>query len=389
MALPVQQSIDLLHKLTSPFGIQASLSEEGNYRAVFTRDAVLVGLAGLIHGDEIVTEAFIRSVKNLQKTQLPQGQIASNFQFNSREITKVSYGTLSLKTDACTLYAIGVLSLIQEGHLIAEEWEAIITKTFQCLQTLEYNDRHLIYVPQGGNWADEYPYEGYLLFDQTLRYWALKLAAKVYDNVDWQAKAASIRQVIKLNFLQDEEEFERYHPVAYQRMNEEPIPYYLSGFSPVGYHTFFDLAANALAAIQFPGPESKRALEWAEQTFEKQTAGLPPVFWPVIDSTHPQWQSISNYFLYVFKNQPHHYHNGGIWWIWLGWLTVAYEKNGMSSAAEKIKKITSQMISDIGLFEFDEYLNSRDFMPGGTKKMAYTATGILLMHHAEKASNIF
>ncbi|NUR33686.1 MAG: fructofuranosidase/invertase, partial [Gemmatimonadaceae bacterium] len=60
------------------------------------------------------------------------------------------------------------------------------------LEGLEYNGRHLLYVPVGGDWADEYVYEGYVLHDQVLRAWALHLVAATYDEPAWRAKAALI-----------------------------------------------------------------------------------------------------------------------------------------------------------------------------------------------------
>ena len=56
--------------------------------------------------------------------------------------------------------------------------------TILLLDALEYNGHDLIYIPQGGNWADEYPYEGYVLYDQILRSWGLRLLGKHFKNVE-------------------------------------------------------------------------------------------------------------------------------------------------------------------------------------------------------------
>jgi hypothetical protein len=39
----------------------------------------------------------------------------------------------------------------------------------------EFNNKGLLYVPLSGNWADEYITDGYVLYDQLLRVWALKV----------------------------------------------------------------------------------------------------------------------------------------------------------------------------------------------------------------------
>src|SRR6476659_5135339 len=44
-------AVALLRTLSGPNGIHASLSEGTNYRAVFARDGVMAGVAGLLVGD--------------------------------------------------------------------------------------------------------------------------------------------------------------------------------------------------------------------------------------------------------------------------------------------------------------------------------------------------
>src|SRR5437762_1081027 len=46
------KALALLHALTGPHGIRASLSTTANYDAVFTRDAAMAGIAGLLAGDD-------------------------------------------------------------------------------------------------------------------------------------------------------------------------------------------------------------------------------------------------------------------------------------------------------------------------------------------------
>ncbi|WP_442506156.1 hypothetical protein SH528x_004986 [Novipirellula sp. SH528] len=45
------QSMALLHKCSSTDGFLASLSERDNYRRVWARDGVILGLAALMSGD--------------------------------------------------------------------------------------------------------------------------------------------------------------------------------------------------------------------------------------------------------------------------------------------------------------------------------------------------
>jgi hypothetical protein len=59
------------------------------------------------------------------------------------------------------------------------------------LDGIEYNGRHLLYVPAGGNWADEYPFDGYILYDQVLRAWGLRLLGTVANEPAWVAKSCA------------------------------------------------------------------------------------------------------------------------------------------------------------------------------------------------------
>ncbi|MBK7466490.1 MAG: hypothetical protein IPJ43_06555 [Saprospiraceae bacterium] len=64
-------------------------------------------------------------------------------------------------------------------RILDQYFELLKPAIYKCLNVLEiweYNSRGLIYTPLGGNWADEYPTSGYTLYDNVLRYWALREA---------------------------------------------------------------------------------------------------------------------------------------------------------------------------------------------------------------------
>ena len=77
--LPFDESIVLLRALATPQGILASRSAVANYAAVFARDAIMAGVAGLAVGDEQIVTGLRRTLEQLRTLQGPQGQIASNF----------------------------------------------------------------------------------------------------------------------------------------------------------------------------------------------------------------------------------------------------------------------------------------------------------------------
>lgn len=367
-------SVSLLESLCSPIGIKASKSAEGNYHAVFTRDAVMAGLAGLLIGNTVVKRGLVLTLETLKRTQKKQGQIASNVQLLEDGSEKISYGTLSYKTDSLGFYLIGVGMAIKHALIVADDWKESIYKTLEQLEALEYNGRNLIYVPQGGNWADEYPYHGYVLFDQSLRMWGTKLMADIYCDEKLKQKASSIEIALSENYFLKADSTNPYHKMAHLRAIPTFSNYYLTAFTPSGYRMEFDLAANVITSLLIQNDDSQKALNWIS---EQQT----PIsaFWPIIQPEHKDWAAISDFFLYEFKNKPGHYHNGGIWWIWLGWLRQSYLKNGFIAEAEKLRSWAIDFLENHQNFEFDEYLSFPELEPCGTKWLGYTATGIILL----------
>ena len=77
-----------------------------------------------------------------------------------------------------------------------------VATCFSLMDAWEFNGKHLLYVPQSGDWADEYIQHGYILFDQLLRVWALRLAASVYRQTRWDEKANAILHGYPKEFLE-------------------------------------------------------------------------------------------------------------------------------------------------------------------------------------------
>lgn len=389
MDIYIAQAKELLRTLSTPYGIKASQSQNSNYEAVFTRDAVMAGVAGMIADLEEVCQSHVCTLEQLRQLQGENGQIASNYTYTNRSLKRVSFGTLSPKIDSVTWYIIGVCLYGQKGKIKPGEWENSITQAINLLDTLEFNGRHLIYIPKGGNWADEYIDDGYILYDQVLRAWGLQLAAELYGVERWAEKASQIWEVLLVNYWPDKGKRNTplvYHPTLYERQMDINTAYPYSSFSPSGYRQIFDLAACSLMAIASPRSEEiERTLDWIESSFLNKNL-LPPAFAPVIHEGGIGWQELSRHFLFSFKNRPYHYHNGGVWWIWLGWLALAMKANNRSASYHLLCTLSEKVIAGAESFEFDEYIDGEDYKPGGEKMMAYSASGLLMMHCAEYAA---
>lgn len=370
----------LLQELSTADGIAASLDPIANYQAIFTRDAVMAGMAGLLIEDENISKGLLNTLTNLRKCQGPQGQIASNFHPGGG----ASFGSLSPRIDSVSWYVIGVGMAIKKGLLQAGDWKPSVAQCMDLLEALEYNGKDLIYVPMGGNWADEFPYFGFLLYDQALRLWALRLAAEVFGVAKWSKKAEAIKARITVNYFPEAHNEDHplvYHKSLYKRAASKPRRHLACSFSPAGYQPWLDLAAHSLLAMAL-GPDECKPLSASLTYIQQEFLGkqkLPPAFSPVIKEGDPHWESLKNYHLFDFRNAPQHYHNGGIWPIWLGWLGMALANQGRSEQVGQLVEILQQVLNKNPGFLFEEYFQGDSLESKGTSRMAYSATGIVFL----------
>jgi len=366
-AIMSDTALELLHALTGPHGIRASLSTTANYDAVFTRDAAMAGIAGLLVGDERIAAGLVRTLTYLRDLQGLEGQIASNFLVRAEGRPRVSFGTLAPRIDATTWYLVGIALAARAGVLDPGPFHESARLVVRLLDALEYNGRHLIYVPVGGNWADEYIYDGYILYDQVLRAWALRLSGQTFGETAWGEKAEQIELAIE----------DRYWP-----RGEADRRYPLAAFSPTVARDLFDLAACSLLAVSGTARRlTGIALDWIDERFLSR-AELPPAFHPVIDEAHPDWPALRRYHLHEFRNRPHEYHNGGIWPIWLGWLALGLARADRPAPLARLRMLVGERVGSLETFAFDEYLHGTTGTPGGVTHMAYSATGMVFLEVA-------
>ncbi|MEQ1746920.1 MAG: glycoside hydrolase 100 family protein [Saprospiraceae bacterium] len=369
-----------------PEGILASTQVADNYRRVWSRDAVVAGLAALSMAEPLppLVAAFRSTLLTLAEHQHATGQIPSNVAFSETGRASVSYGGLSGRVDATAWFALGCgyySAYALQDEDFRNQIRPALERAFAIMDAWEFNGRHLMYVPMGGNWADEYLLQGYTLYDNTLRLAALEMAANNWGRTDWAEKARCIRETMHQNFwLGTDRPNATYHPVAMQRADERP--YWAAAFSPNGYDTRFDLWGNALAMIFDLGNSAQRSAQIGfMEALTSEYRGLMPVFYPVIKPGDTEWPSLQNHFAYRFKNHPHHFHNGGIWPIALGFAGVALAKHGATAMAARLLDALNDQIEQDGLL-FHEYLASDVFEWAGTTHLSFSAAGYALLHEA-------
>ncbi|MEO0311869.1 MAG: hypothetical protein RIQ89_1526, partial [Bacteroidota bacterium] len=209
-----------------------------------------------------------------------------------------------------------------------------------------------------------------------------ELAAKVYHQMTWKNKANHIANLVSHNFSHRGKR-NLIHPKAHHlaRLYKKD-QYFWSSFSPAGYQVHFDMPGNTFAVLAGLNHHQKSLKTFINKTAKELGSWLLPVHFPIIKKGDPEWALLSQNYTYKFKNKPYHFHNGGAWPIFLGWLGVAL-------SIKKIDKITIQLYNCLTQqmtrakenLRFSEYFTTDFFKPQGTSNLCFSAAGLLLLHH--------
>jgi GH15 family glucan-1,4-alpha-glucosidase len=375
------KAIELLQKASSSEGFLASAQDISNYKRVWARDGVICGLAALASGDEELIATFRLTLETLTNNQHENGTIPSNVMTNE-DVVEVSYGGLAGRVDAVTWFVIGICqyAFYTNDPAFVVKHEANIQKCLHLLEAWEFNNKGLLYVPLSGNWADEYITDGYVLYDQLLRVWALKSYNHFVDAKSISNKIEKITEQIEVNFTPNSAP-EKYHERAY---NEISIKNFMPcSFSPAGYKTQFDAFANSLALYLNIGTEEfqNTIIEYSIALKNERPLNLLPAFWPPIEDTDVDWNLLKNNCKYEFRNYPNEFHNGGSWsmvngFYGLGLLSKEKEKE----ASEVLEAINAANAVDN--YSFYENFNSQTKQANGVPFCAWSAAATVMLHQS-------
>lgn len=379
--LNYRKAIDLLQKASSSEGFLASAQNISNYKRVWARDGVICGLAALASGDDDLIATFKNTLETLADNQHYNGTIPSNVMTNGSN-SEVSYGGLAGRVDAVTWFVIGICqyAFYKKDGTFVKMYEENIRKCLQLLESWEFNNKHLLYVPLSGNWADEYITDGYVLYDQLLRIWALKSYNHFVKDNFIASKIEKITEQIEINYTSNSIG-EKYHERAY---NEIEIQNFMPcSFSPAGYKTQFDAFANSLALYLNIGNQNfqKSILEHALKLSNERPLKLIPAFWPPIEECDLDWNLLKNNCKYEFRNYPNEFHNGGSWPMVNGFFGLALLSKEKNSEAIKILNAINEA-NAIDDYSFYENFNSKTKQPNGVPFCTWSGAAAVILHQS-------
>lgn len=372
------KALDLLFNASSYNGFLASSVAHSNYNRVWARDGVICGLAALASGNPKLIGTFERTLDILARNQHTNGTIPSNVLVNEKH-EEVSYGGLAGRVDAVTWFIIGVCqySFYMKDDSFLVKYKKHIELCLKLMEAWEFNNKHLMYVPLSGNWADEYITDGYVLYDQLLRVWALKSYNYFENSSEIEYKIQKITSQIEVNFM-PKSGGEKYHEKAYDEFKfGQFMP---CSFSPAGYKTSFDAFANVLGLILNLGSTEfqSQILSYCKSITEEMNLKLIPAFWPPIYPEDADWNLLKNNCKYEFRNFPNTFHNGGIWPMVNGFYGIALVLKGKKSEAIAILE-TMDVANSKTEYHFYENYNSLTGESNGVPFCAWSAAAAVLL----------
>jgi len=373
-------AINLLREASTPYGFVAAVQEHDNYKRIWTRDGAIISIAALLSGEEDLIKTAKATIETLLNHQHRNGFMPSNV---SPDDKSVSYGGTSGRADNPSWAVINLCAytLITGDRSLWEKYQIQVVKCFGILEAWEFNGKHLVYVPQSGDWADEYIQHGYILFDQLLRIWALRLASKCTSNQNWEEKALQITNAIRINYWTAGQKSNVYAPNLSHQLKDVTSNFWLMGFNPSRIYNYFDLQANTFCLLLGIGDNKQNlsVINYMKKLYEHKPFMLPS-FHPVIENADADMDELKNNYAYSFRNKPGYFHNGGLWPVWNGWLAAALNLCGEDSFASAITSAVHESNSKADLF--NECLNGFSLNPCGVPNCTWSAAGAIIAEQA-------
>lgn len=400
-----KKALSLLDDCITKHGYVASTTDTDNYKRIWARDGVIIGLSGLLTQTEPHREALLNTLHTLRAYQGPHGEIPSNVR---PEEGRVSLGGTTGRVDADLWYIIGCGKYWEatgrDQNFLKDFWPSIERVQF-LLGCWEFNNRGLLYVPQTGDWTDEYLQQGYVLYDQLLYWKALRYVSAFKEQLEGQHdqelrdKVAKLRDLIEKNYwfvACEKDPPGAYHPILHKKgceAAEHRNTHWMAFFSPTGYGYRFDAMANILVSLLGIANDEQRERvdSFIANEVVQDSMMLLPAFHPVIQPEDDAWNELEVSFSFSFKNKPYEFHNGGLWPFVTGFYVNDLAKRGRFDLAEQYLRgidTANAMDANGDDWGFHEYINGQTHHPNGTRHQGWSAAASVMGHHALNGSFI-
>ena len=401
-----QRACDLVSGCSRPEGFLASSTDKSNYRRIWGRDSIIIGLSALMTDNAELIDTFRHTLETLAEYQGPHGEIPSNVDPQSG---RISYGGMTGRVDADLWFIIGCGEYWRAtgDDVFLDDMIPVVEKVHFLLGAWEFNNRGLLYIPATGDWADEYIHNGYILYDQLLYLQALRTLCAIRKYAhgstdhDLSRRVTKIKRLIWDNYWFDEDGTvpdDAYHEILYEKGQKAATScknhHWLPFFSPHGYGYRFDGLANVLVSLLDVADDRRRQKvdTYIKDLTENYRMSLLPAFHPVITPVDEDWKELNITFSYTFKNRPYEYHNGGLWPMITGFYVADLARRNKNDAARHyLEGVHTANATEMNSkdWSFPEYIHGKNFSPGGTRMQCWSAAGAIIGHQALNGKRVF
>jgi hypothetical protein len=301
-------------------------------------------------------------------------------------------GAIPNNVDCATLhpnfraYADGGLWWIVGSTLLSPD-PVVIREVLRWYECQDVDQSGLLSMQEGSDWQDLFCTRGKGLYLNCLYVMALRRAADLFDTDERERllrRAALVRERINAVFwyrgdndiarhmshtfstegspLHDSLGRTRQMPEKLYLRNEKYYLPYL-GFRRLG--EWFDSCGNLMAILS--GVADEQQTEIILDFISRSSLDLYPIrsLTPVVRPSDPDWRDY-----YSPLNNPHHYHNGGVWPFLGGFYVAALVKAGRADAAT----LTLQNLALLNRSgQFNEWHHGETGAPMGVKDQAWSA----------------
>ncbi|MFC2048850.1 NAD(P)-dependent oxidoreductase, partial [Elusimicrobiota bacterium] len=377
-------AVSVIRQTLSEKGFRASSEDRDNYRNVFTRDAMWIGIAGILIGEIDLIEGLETTLNTIKDNQREDGMLPSSITPGGEAV----YGRENTtRIDASLLYPIGVWQYYKAtgDRVFLKKHIGAIEKALSNLsQKFGNTSNDLIYIPQAGDWADEYIQKGFVLYDEVLWFTALGDLAELLeltgDNekaLEYAGKARRVKDQIRENFWSEDGYFIHFFDSSDKATLDNPSD-------------SFDAFGNALAMLSGISTDKQVDSQAAYiKSVRAEDTGLVPAHLPILEDAA---LDNTDLWLYSFKNMAGHYHNGGVWAWYSGILAAALAEKGKTTLASSIKESISEVNARVkdgkSYYEYHSNVKDEESVPSGTAYLGVSAAAQIIAEKAVDENNV-
>jgi glycogen debranching enzyme len=366
-----QASVALLQSNLCPQGILAARPTQAaiarRYTRIFGRDAAVCAMAMCGSGIDALERGAVASLDALAEQQAANGQVPKYVDPEGRDADFWYLGCI----DATLWWLIACDHVRRHGSVDAGRWQAAIGRAIQWLLAQEHQAFALLQQNEASDWADIMPRSGYVLYSN-----ALWLEVKRRFSL---AGADATRHHFNHLFHPIQQDLPEYHRARllqhYARRGQRDLGLYLSFVNLAFAGDEGDVFGNLLAIVCGAAGESMghRIVKTLDAARASDPYPIRVVLRP-LSRQHELWRP---YMSRHRQNQPHQYHNGGIWPFVGGFWVMALARVGRSDRAWQELAALAR-VNQLDDWRFTEWLHGSSLEPLGMAGQSWNAATFLL-----------